>query len=732
MSRVRVVLIAVLFLASGGVLKAEESPFNVDFFCGWGDCYRPMEWTPVEIGVVSTLEQPLGCAIEISAAQDGLNTLNIRHRFVLTPDVPANLPLVTKFAFAADRCDIRLIEVVNGRLRRTVYSEKRDFWGGRPGDRRLKAITENDMLIGHIGDRRFGLLTLPKQAVAQSQRGRGRVYLGHKLIRMVPWDWTGFVSLDVLILYDPDWNQFDRRQLQAISQWVSNGGKLLLVLGTHPLAANNPIAQLLPVNIGQIKQTTANSALLGKWDLQGDASEMVACWPLAVKPGVRLCETQRCDANDCLFATGNVGFGRVGVLAFDPSTLSDRHRARSSRFWVGRIKAVLEDSHSLPVGAKNSGSSPSSANRPRGSVVESFRTIRFEQDTETSSKNQQDNRRYQIGLGQAANNAVMNFLYKGIRPLSIWWVILLLAALALLLGPVDYIVLKRWGRLPLTWLTCTFWIAVFTVGAYYGVQYLRSGDMEMRVVSVLDGIENEGSAWSTNYCGLFAPRSAEYRLKDLGEKQWWSGIAPTQQNIYSYRRETGGRKIYCEQEDGENRPRSLPISIWTIQCLMNEAVIERLPFKAQVRRRGEQITVKISNESDAAIINGYVLFDNRMGIRLNGIVEARAGEEFSGTLSRLDAWRSNDANRLRNSYYNYRPSGNAGSLKREDAYYAQGCLQRTRAIDAYLAHGAAVVCVEYENAQTSFKVDARSCDYDHIRLARLVVFPREDGRETEQ
>ena len=512
MSRVRVILITVIFLASGETLQAEDSPFNVDFFGGWGDCYRPMEWTPVEIGVGSTLEKPFGCAIEISAAQDGLNTLNIRHRFVLTPDLHVNLPLVTKFAFAADRCDIRLIQVVNGRLKREVYSEKRDFWGAPSGGRRLKAITENDMLIGHIGGRRFGLLTLPKQAVVQSQRGQGRVYLGDKLIRMVPWDWTGFVSLDVLILYDPDWDQFNRRQLEAISQWVSNGGKLLLVLGTHPLAANNPIAQLLPVEIGQVRQITVDSALLGKWNLQGGESETVACWPLAGKAGVRLCETQRSDANDCLFAAGNVGFGRVGVLAFDPSTLSDRHRARSSQFWVGRIKAVLEDSHSPTVGAGTSGSS-------RSSVIESFRTIRFEQNAEKINKGPRDSNHYQIGLAQAANNAVMNFLYKGIRPLSIWWVILLLTALALLLGPVDYIVLKRIGRLPLTWLTCTFWIAVLTVGAYYGVQYLRSGDMEMRVVSVLDGIENEGSAWSTSYCGLFAPRSAEYRLKELGEKQ---------------------------------------------------------------------------------------------------------------------------------------------------------------------------------------------------------------------
>ena len=86
----------------------------------------------------------------------------------------------------------------------------------------------------------------------------------------------------------------------------------------------------------------------------------------------------------------------------------------------------------------------------------------------------------------------MDHLYNisEMRPLSIWWVILLLGTLAVLLGPVDYKILKRLDRLPLTWLTCTFWIVLFSVGAYYGVRALRGGKLQMRVVSVLDGIEN--------------------------------------------------------------------------------------------------------------------------------------------------------------------------------------------------------------------------------------------------
>jgi len=722
MLRACLVFSAVFVFAFCGTVRAEESPFNVDFFCGWGGCFRPMEWTPVEIGIGSTLDDPFDGMVVLSAPQDGLNTLDVRHKFVLTPDLYQHLPLVTKFAFSADRCEVRLVQVVRGRPRRVVWEEKYDLWGRTSDARTLKAVEEKDMLVGTIGSRGFGLLRLPKQAVCRSQGGQGNVYLGDKLPRMVPWDWTGFVSLDVLILYNPIWSQFNRRQLEAISEWVSNGGRLLLVLGTNALAANNPIAEMLPVDIQQAREIETNSSVLAALGLESSDSETLACRALAKKQGVILCDEEVLNDNDCLFATGYVGFGRVGVLGFDPSDLSDIHKTRSSQFWVGRIKAVLEDSRN-PTEQASDSVSGKSRNRYQGRVVESFRTIQFVEDAEKGGRDQGNYRQFEIGLAQAANNAVMNYLYKGIRPLSIWWVILLLTILAVLLGPLDYIFLKRKDKLPLTWVTCTFWIVAFTVGAYYGVQFLRSGDMELRVVSVTDGIDNGGVAWSTDYCGLFAPKSDEYRFKDLTDEQWWSGIAPTQQQIWSYRPETGSRKIYCTQEDGKNWPTSLPINIWTIQCLLNEGAVERTPLSAEVRRDGDRIVVSVSNESDTPIVSGYVLLDDMRGMRFDRVAP-RSTEEFSGPLGRVDGWRNYDRNRLRNSYYGH---GNYDTFKREDALFAQGSLQRTQAIHAYLAHGAAVVYAEFaqsDKAPVSFKVDSSSCKYDHIQLARLVVFPK--------
>jgi hypothetical protein len=87
---------------------AKEEPFNVDVFFGWGGCYRPMEWTPVEINIQGNLKEPFEGSLVLSARQDELNTMNLVHPFVLTPEIPLHIPLVTKLAFATDKCAVRI------------------------------------------------------------------------------------------------------------------------------------------------------------------------------------------------------------------------------------------------------------------------------------------------------------------------------------------------------------------------------------------------------------------------------------------------------------------------------------------------------------------------------------------------------------------------------------------------------------------------------------------------
>jgi len=317
----------------------------------------------------------------------------------------------------------------------------------------------------------------------------------------------------------------------------------------------------------------------------------------------------------------------------------------------------------------------------------------------------------------------MEHLYhiSQLRPLSIWWVIALLILFAVLLGPFDYILLKRLDKLPLTWITSCCWIIIFSVGAYYGVAAIRGGSLALRVVSVIDSINGTNHNWATYYSGIFAPKSADYKLEGLSDKQWWSGLAPSEEMLYAARgREIVGRSIYFEQSDGKNLPFSLPVSIWTMQCLLAEWPIEKIQAEAAVSKQADNVVIKIVNNMDKPVTRGYVLFAENRSFGFES-VDAKSQKEFSGRIITSSGWRSDTL--TRNYGYSYSQQISI-TFEPQNAFFGQGVLQRTRAIDSMLRLGAAVVCLEYEDAPVPFKIKGRSYQTSHIQIVRLLVMPQ--------
>jgi hypothetical protein len=722
------IAIAVALVLVSGVHAAGDPEFNVDFFCGWDGYYRPMEWMPVEIGIGSDLKEPFAGTFTISTRQDGLNTMNVVHPFVLTPDVPLTVPLVTKFAAWTEKCEL----TIRDRRGRRQWGQTINMLDFSITNRLLRVAQEEDMLVGLIGQGQFGLLRLPRDAACRSYRGPGKVYVGAKVPRAAPWDWTGFVSLDLLVLYDPDWALLRRQQVRAIREWISNGGTVLLVLGRHPLPTDSPLSEVLPFQVGEPRQVAIPSAALEEWGLDSSLPESVTAWSLVPKSGATLMRTVRTSDAECLYGMAAAGFGRIAVLSFNPVQLSEDQVGRTAEFWTRHIGACI-------------GNGPGSSEGPagRGSPAGHGRTIVLSNDEAEEpdgapGRNPRDNR-YRISLAQNASNQVMEHLYqlRQMRPLSIWWVILTLSALAILLGPVDYLVLKRLDKLPYTWLTSIGWILVFTVGAYYGVQWLRGGAMELRIVSVLDGIADSNCAWATSYTGLFAPRSDDYQFEGLMPNQWWSGIAPSREEIWRHQQESGMRQIHCVQADGGNLPVSLPVNIWTVQSLVTEWGLTEMPFVATVARGDDQLTVEISNRSDSPIRSGCVLLEDACADL--GLVPAQATKRVTVRARPFFSWQN------RGKVTGLDPRGRAtgrwsdADLPRyptnfegraDHAFFAAGCLNRTLAMHTCLRLGAALVCVVFEDPPAPFTVKGRSYAVNHTQFARQLILPTQPSEDT--
>ncbi|MEN6575550.1 MAG: hypothetical protein ABFD90_04340 [Phycisphaerales bacterium] len=714
---VRVVTASLCVLMCATCLQAaKEIEFNVDFACGWDGYYRPMEWTPVQVGISSDLKEPFAGSFSLSARQDGLNTLNVTQTFVLMPDISQPIPLVAKFAFGAADCDL----TIRDDRGRTQWHHSQTIWDYSSQNRLLRTVHEQDMLIGLVGSGQYGLMRLPKETACMSARGQGHVYVGPKLARDVPWDWTGFVGLDLLVLCDPDWSLLKPQQVKAICEWVSNGGAALLILGRHPLPQDSPLRAAIPFQIGDPAQVEIPPRETGAWGLDSSRSQTVTAWPLSPKPGAPI--AGRIDPEMAsLHGTGHIGFGRIAVLAFEPAQLGDAATGRTAAFWTRQITACIGDR----AGPAMPGNAVGAAGRGRTIV-----STGDSPDPNSPADPPLYDNRHRIGVAQTAANQVMNYLFelRQMQPLSIWWVILTLTALAVLLGPVDYWMLKRLDKQPLTWLTSTAWIVVFTIGAYYGVQYLRAGSMELRAVTVVDGIAGGDCTWATSFAGIFAPRSDDYQFDDLMPNQWWSGIAPMQNEIWAQSRESGVRQIHCRQSDGGNLPVSLPISIWTVQSLLCEWMPKEMPLAATVERSDGGVTVEIRNLSDHPIRKGYILLENSCADL--GPVAARSTKRFETRTRPFQLWPSQggppgpsldgqppkmavgvDVPRM--------PVSLTGIT--DNAFFAQGCLDRTWGMYSCLDSGAAMVCVVFENAPPPFAIRKRSYAVNHIQFARLLV-----------
>jgi len=675
-------------LCVGSVAQAQQDPFNVDVFFGWGGCFRPMEWTPIEIGIGSFREEPFSGQLHMALPQDILNTLHISHPLVLTPDIPVQVPLVGRLSFSPEACRVRL-----------TNEQGENVWAKNipllelPAER-LQVVQRFDLLVGVLGERRFGLLKLEEETVSRTEGDerapQGRVYVRDKLPRLLPWDWTGYASLDLLICYDPDWSQLRPQQWQALADWVSKGGRLLFIPGQRPWPGENALTRLLPVTPGPLKQVRLSASLLKQWALPSDHPPALAVTPLQTPAGQGMGVTDR-QGEDVLRVTVPAGFGRVTMLGYDPRQLAAEFLDYSSSYWIRQVQDLLTVPEEGGLAVIKT-----------GRTLELTRTNRHSVDGHGY--------RFDITQAQEANNQVMEYLYDidQMRPLSIGWVVGLLILLAILIGPVDYWVLKKIDRQPWTWITCSGWIILFTLGAYYGVQALRAGDLQLRSVSVTDAVAGEDTAWQTQYSGIFAPKSDDYHLTGLDERQWWSAMAPSQKHLNRYGGQYTRRDIFCRQQEGSNLPVSIPISIWTMQCLRQESPAPVLPITVEVVRHGEDLQVSVANNSEFTFQRAVLVFKGHRGLDLGPL---RSGDisTLEGRSHPLQDW--------------WTQPGMRGRLGLAELFTAEGCQERSVAMEAYMDAGAAVLIAERETDNSTIGLTASDYQVHHIDIQRLIVFP---------
>jgi hypothetical protein len=94
--------------------------------------------------------------------------------------------------------------------------------------------------------------------------------------------------------------------------------------------------------------------------------------------------------------------------------------------------------------------------------------------------------------------------------------ILLLGAYILLIGPINYLVLKRMDRREWAWVTMPILIVAFAAGAYGFGSLLRGSELIINEVAIVRGAPGATDGMAQVYLGVFSPTRGTYQLRIPG------------------------------------------------------------------------------------------------------------------------------------------------------------------------------------------------------------------------
>jgi hypothetical protein len=269
--------------------------------------------------------------------------------------------------------------------------------------------------------------------------------------------------LDRLVWQDVDTSQLTPGQLAALRTWVAGGGRLVIIGGTAGADSLTGLPDdLLPYRPSgtlDIDPSVLRSLLgtipAGATTLPAYAGELIAGRALATS-GDRVVAADR-----------RFGAGSVTLLGFDPTTS-----------WI-----AAGDTIDTPLWRRL-------LPTRTGGIVS-------------------------LSDDSTIVAAVSNIPSLALPPIG--GLLALLFGYILLVGPVNYLVLRRLDRREWAWITVPALIAVFTVGSFGIGAVLRGSDVIVHEVGIVRGAPGTDQATVQSYLGIFSPSRATFQVRVPGD-----------------------------------------------------------------------------------------------------------------------------------------------------------------------------------------------------------------------
>jgi hypothetical protein len=517
--------------------------------------YKVGEWFPVQVDLSNDGTGTVAGQVQVVAKNDsgGDGTTYVRDIELPAPS-HKQVTLTTFAATYARSFDVRLVSGSNTLLSQTVSVEPVEYpaflLGVVSADTGLLNVLNGESL-GTLGD---GVgSTAPGGTVAAS-----RVTVAHLQPGDLPANAAALAGLDALILAGTDTSNLPGEVHAALAGWVVRGGTLVVAgSGTTPAG----LSDLLPVQVTGTRQAADFTALSA---YSAITSPLTSAGPVlvaaAAPAGDRNARVLASDAAGPLLAERSYGAGTVLFLALDPAQPPLQGWRGTLPLWQ---RALSTTSVELSMAA--------------GRRLHSY-----------------------SGYGYGSDG---NPLSAGVELPNAWLVGGFLLAYILLVGPVNYLVLRARKQVELAWVTIPVLIALFVLGAYLLGVATRGTDARLIQSSLIRVYDNVPQATVDSFVGLLSP---DRRTNDLT----FTGDLPLTELDPSSQGLAHGNPAAIVQ----GRPsavRNLPLDTWALRGFLAESTVAYAdPFSTTLHLENGHIVGQVINRGADTLRDVGVLYGN--------------------------------------------------------------------------------------------------------------------------
>ncbi|WP_422927596.1 hypothetical protein [Singulisphaera sp. PoT] len=313
---------------------------------------------------------------------------------------------------------------------------------------------------------------------------------------LMPGRWQGFDGARAIVLDTDDREvmaTLDNLRGRALADWVSRGGHLVVSVGSNwQQVRDSVIGPLLPaVPSGQERVNDLN----GIETFTAGATKPITP---AGTPPVMVTKFESIESRGGkvlgstlgvpLIIRGTHGFGRVTLIGVDVDQKPFSSWEDRALFWVRALDLRRQGNESA-----------------NGTVTATAPSRRIYQASDTDLSTE-----LRRGLEQ----------FKGIKLISFGWVAFFIFLYILLIGPGDYLFLKKVvKRMELTWITFPVIVLTVSLLAYYAAYVVKGSDLRVNKVDIIDVLQGPGPdnavpsgglIRGTSFVDIFSPQNRDY------------------------------------------------------------------------------------------------------------------------------------------------------------------------------------------------------------------------------